>query len=180
MHKQTEKEKELRKCAQNYAINCASAAYSTYIFGSSFESYEGTVTVMYSAGGHVGYKNHSKEFARNFLTPLYDVTHNTIIDNKMPFGVLADKMTVSHRTRHMMGIRIPIWDITYQDTMRDIYLRHMPICSGSGEDVTSHLLNSLNVSGFSNSYIREYLSGMSMDGQYTKLNIADHKESHNE
>ena len=63
--------------------------------------------------GLIGSKNHSRMFPYKFLPHIYNVIRtsikNFIITNKLPFGILADKMTSNHLTRHMVGIRIPIW-----------------------------------------------------------------------
>ena len=35
----------------------------------------------------------------------------TFVANKLPYGVVAEKMTCKHLTRHMVGICVPIWDL---------------------------------------------------------------------
>ena len=63
----------------------------------------------------LGSKNHYAWFPYLFLPHLYDVIRSDIkkfiIMNKLPFGVMTDKMTTKHLTRHMVGIPLPIWDV---------------------------------------------------------------------
>ena len=103
------------KQSKEVAVNCASAAYLTYKIGTSYQSYENIIAEIYSSGGNVGVKNHSKRFPREFLPSMYTVLKNSFIsmlsDNVLPFGLIADKMTAKHRKRHIIGIRIPIWDV---------------------------------------------------------------------
>lgn len=163
------------KQSKEAAINCASAAYLGYKFGLSHSFYEHCVSEISSAGGNVGLKNHSKEFSRKFLSPMYDVIKKSlishIIDNRFPFGLIADKMTARHRKRHIIGIRVPIWDINNPNINRDIYIRHSAIGYGSGESMVDHLLTNVEMFGIPLPYIRKYMVGMAMDGQYTCLNI---------
>ena len=154
------KEKQsLLKNAKNAAINCASAAYFGYKFGVPNTFYEHVVSEIYSSGGNVGLKNHSKEFSRKFATPMYDVLRKSFIsyitDNHFPFGLIADKMTAKHRKRHIIGVRVPIWDINNSKINRDIYIRHSAIGFGSGESMVDHLLTNLQAFGIPLPYIRE-------------------------
>ena len=71
-------------------------------------------------------------------------------------------------------MRIPIWSFEHPAICSDIYLRHGPIGFGSGEAVTKHLLEMLKSMGFPITYIRNNISGMAMDGQYTGLHVDDH------
>ena len=71
--KQTEEQNRLLKTAKVAAVNCASAAYLTYKSGFPFSAYENIVAEVHSSGGHIGLKNHSKEFPRLFLPHMYDV-----------------------------------------------------------------------------------------------------------
>lgn len=62
----------------------------------------------------MGIKNHSKEFARNFLSHVHNILKSGSykfykIENDLTIGFLADKTTVNHRTRHIIGIRISIF-----------------------------------------------------------------------
>ena len=95
-------------------------------------------------------------------------------DGILPFGLIADKMTARHRKRHIMGIRIPIWDMNNPKINNDIYVRHSAVGVGTGENIKYHLLDSLVSFGFTLQYIRRHMCGMAMDGQYTGLNIEDH------
>ena len=96
------------------------------------------------------------------------------MENKLPFGLLADKMTARHRKRHIIGIRVPIWDLNNSNINRDVYIRHSAVGYGSGEAIVDHLLSNLESFGFQIPYVRRHLIGMAMDGQYTCLNVQDH------
>ena len=97
-----------------------------------------------------------------------------VTDNKFPFRLLADKITAKHRKRHIMGVRVPIWDINMSRINRDIYVRHSAVGYGSGEAIADHLLENLKSFGFPLPYIRKHLCGMAMDGQYTCLHVDTH------
>ena len=88
--------KVLYKQSREAAVNCASACYLGYKLRHSYSSYEHFVTEIHMSGGNVGLKNNSKEFSRNFLEHIYDVLRGTFVsfvtDNKLPFGLLADKI----------------------------------------------------------------------------------------
>lgn len=56
-----------------------------------------------------------------------------IISNKLPFGIVADKMTSNRRSRHIVGIRIPIFDIDHDSFFQSIYLEHISITDFTGE-----------------------------------------------
>ena len=176
--KQTEEQNRLLKTAKVAAVNCASAAYLTYKSGFPFSAYENIVAEVHSSGGHIGLKNHSKEFPRLFLPHMYDVLRggvsSFVMENKLPFGLLADKMTARHRKRHIIGIRVPIWDLNNSNINRDVYIRHSAVGYGSGEAIVDHLLSNLESFGFQIPYVRRHLIGMAMDGQYTCLNVQDH------
>ena len=176
--KNAEIEKAQLKIGKEYAINCAGLAYECLYFGSSYISYEHSVANCYSAGGAVGFKNHSKEFPRLFLPTVYNVLRNKISSyittRELPVGVLADKMTVNHRTRHILGLRVPIWDIRYSNIVTDIYVQSSTVKLHTGVAVTDHLFDSLKASGLSNLYLAKFMSGLAMDGQYTSLNVGTH------
>ena len=169
---------ELLNKGKENGLTCAGLAYNCYYNFSSYTSYEHSVATVYSAGGNIGTKNHSKEFPRLFLPALYNTLREEFVSfmkvNKLPFGLLADKMTVSHRTRHIVGIRIPIWDINCPNIVKDVYVQSSSIKHHEGFDVASHLLNSLETAGFSRPYVARYISGLAMDGQYTKLSVNVH------
>ena len=107
------KEREALNAGKQCGLNCASAAYTSIYFGESLRSYEHHIADIYAAGGLVGTKNHSTFFPRTFLPNVYDVIRSDIshfvVSNNLPFGLLADKMTTKYLTRHMVGIRIPVW-----------------------------------------------------------------------
>lgn len=166
--------------AKEDGVNCASIAYQGYYFSSSYRSYENAIATCHSSGGSVGYLNHSREFPRKFMPSVYNVLRgdlsNFITQQQLPFGVLADKMTVNHRTRHIVGIRIPIWDIRYSTIVKDVYIQSSSVKLSSGKDICNHLFESLESAGFSSVYSAKNISGLAMDGQYTKLNIRQHTE----
>ena len=75
-------------------------AYLAYKHGLSYSFYEHFMTEIYMSGGNVALKNHSKEFSRNFLGPMYNLLRNPVVsfvtENNLPFGLLADKMAATH------------------------------------------------------------------------------------
>ena len=172
------KEQELLDAGKKCGINCASAAYTCIYFAESKLSYEHHIADMYNSGGLVGSKNHSKNFPALFLPHLYDVLRsnvsNYVTANNLPFGLLADKMTTKHLTRHMVGIRVPIWDIRYPFLAKDIYVQCSCINDVSGKGIADHMIHTLESFGLDRIYQRDNLSGCAMDGQYIHLNINDH------
>ena len=100
-----------------------------------------------------------------------------MIQEQIPFGLIADKMTVHRRTRHILGIKIPIWDMENPRISKDVYLRHAVISDATGDGVSDHMISTLENFGFKSTFIREYMSGMAMDDQYTKLGIQDHMKA---
>ena len=160
------------------ALNCAGHAYTGYYFSAPYEMYSYSISDTFSAGGEVGTKNHSKEFPRLFLPHVYDVMKDHIVDNiihdDLPFGIIADKVTISHRTRHAVGIRIPVYDLKYSSLTKDIYLKSASVKHHDGLSICNHMLDSVEAAGFPRVYIRKNLSGGAFDGQYTSLNIGKH------
>ena len=140
------KEQELLDSGKKCGINCASAAYTCFYFAESKLSYEHHVADIFTAGGLVGSKNHSKNFSAFFLPHLYDVLRSSVssfvTDNNLPFGLLADKISC-------------ISDVT-------------------GKGITDHLIDTLDSFGLDRIYQRQNLVGCAMDGQYINLNIKDH------
>lgn len=126
MKEREEEELKLKEYGKQIAINCASAAYMTYKLDSSYSSYENIITEFCNSGASVGQKNHSKEFPRLFLPHVYSSLAKTIcsyiMNEGVPIGIVADKMTVNHRTRHIIGLRVPIFDINNHKLFENIYL----------------------------------------------------------
>ena len=58
------------------------------------------VSEIYSSGGKVYSKNHSKEFTRNFRDILRKSFVSFITENHFPFGLIANQMTARCRKRH--------------------------------------------------------------------------------
>ena len=178
MHADEEAEKERIEKGKDYGLNCAAAAYTSFFFSESRYAYEYHITDIVHSGGSVGTKNHSHNFPDNFRPHLYTVLRSTVSEmiqlQDMPFGVIADKMTSKHLTRHMVGIRIPVWDMRYLGINKDIYVSCSPVQDLSGLGLASHIVASLNSFGINESYQRNHISGCAMDGQYVKLNTAKH------
>ena len=171
-------EAEHIKIGETCGINVAAAAYTSYFFSESYESFEYHITDIYNSGGAVGTKNHSKNFPSNFLKPMYESVKskflNFIIGSNVPFGYLADKMTVKHRARHMVGMRIPIFDLKYDGIVRDVFIQSSPVKDLDGKGISQHITDSFLGFGLPLSFQRKQASGMAMDGQYTKLNVEKH------
>ena len=74
------------------------------------------------------------------------------MDNKHPFGLLADKMTAKHRKRHITGVRVPIWDDNNSRINRDIYVTHTAVGYGSGEAIVDHSLFDLRGSNLADRF----------------------------
>lgn len=76
----------------------------------------------------MGVKNHSKEFVRNFLSHVHNILSqkvtNFITENDLPIGLLTDKTTVNNHTRHIIGIRISIFDMQRNLLSRTLYLKY--------------------------------------------------------
>lgn len=174
-------EKQEYDTGKQAAINCASAAYLTYKLESSYRDYETIIAEFYNSGGVVGLKNHSKEFARNFLPHVYLTLSkeicNFIISNDLPFGIIADKMTANRRSRHIIGLRVPILDINSKYLFQSIYLEHNPATDLTGNGLAMHILQTLEKFGLDLSYIRNHLVGLAVDGQYIIQDVGKHLEN---
>lgn len=92
-------------------------------------------------------------------------------------GIVADKITVNHRSRHIVGLRIPIFDINAKNLFHSIYLEHNFVNDFSGKGLSSSILNTLGKFGLDAQYVRQHLAGLAVDGQYIKLGVADHIKS---
>lgn len=160
------------------ALNCAGHAYTGYYFSAPNVMYEYTIADTFNAGGEVGTKCHSSNFPTLFLPHMYSALKDHIVDNvihdNLPFGIMADKVTISHRTRHMVGIRLPVFDLDYPSLTKDIYVQSASVKHHDGLSLSNHLLDSIEAMGIPRFYIRSHLSGSAFDGQYTKLNVGDH------
>ena len=75
-----------------------------------------------------------------------------LTNQNLPIGVLADKMTANHRTRHKIGVRVPIWDMRYSCIVKNIHIQSSAVKLHTGIAVPDHLFDSLNAAGFSNVY----------------------------
>ena len=56
-------------------------------------------------------------------------------------------MNSKHLTWHMVGIRIPIWDIRSSFLVRDLYIQCSPIKDVTGLGVTEHAIETLESFG---------------------------------
>ena len=88
-------EKEAMENAKICGINCASVAYTNMFFSESRKSYEHHITDVYTCGGLVGTKNHSKRFPELLLPHLYNVlrtdVRNFIVSSNLPYDILETK-----------------------------------------------------------------------------------------
>ena len=178
MQSNVEVEKERIKRGKDCGLNCAAAAYTGLYFSESRYSYEHHIADMVHSGASMGTKNHSHNFPEKFRPHIYSVLRTNISDmikfQDIPFGVIADKMTSKHLTRHMIGIRIPVWDIRYSGINKDIYVACSPVEDLSGRGIASHIFATLDSFSISEIYQRNHIAGCAMDGQYIKLNVAKH------
>lgn len=160
------------------ALNCASAAYLTYKLNTSYKSYESVITELHNSGSSVGCSNHSKEFCRLFLPHVHSVLKKEIasyiIDNDLPVGIFADKITLNHRSRHIVGMRVPIFDISSERLFNCIYLEHNFVPDFTGKGLTGSILNTCKKFCFDTSFLRNNLVGMAFDGQYIILGVEQH------
>lgn len=172
------REKKSLETEKLAAINCASAAYLSYKLQSSYRDFETIITEFHNSGAEVGLKNHSKEFARNFLPHMYGVLRkeicNFIVGNELPIGVIADKMTSNRRSRHIIGLRIPIFDINHESFYQSIYLEHNAVTNFTGDGLSCSIINTLEKFGLEMTYIRQHLIGLAVDGQYVNLDVGKH------
>lgn len=173
-----EQARQLENAGKMNALNCANAAYMTYKMNISYESYENVISVLHNSGCTVGVKNHSKEFPRLFLPVVHSVLqkeiNSFIIDNDLPFGIVADKITVNHRSRHIVGLRIPVFDINRDNLFHSVYLEHNFVNDFTGHGLACSILSTLNKFGFDLAFLRKKLVGLAVDGQYIKLGVANH------
>lgn len=169
---------EMENAGKLNALNCANAAYFIYKKNLSYESYEDLVCIMHNSGCDIGTKNHSKEFPRLYLPHVHSVLLKEIAtfitSADLPVGIVADKITVNHRSRHIVGLRIPIFDVNARNLFHSIYLEHNFVNDFSGKGLSSSILNTLDKFGLDAQYVREHLAGLAVDGQYIKLGVADH------
>ena len=90
----------------------------------------------------VAASDHSKEFSRNVVAPVYDALKNFLLLQKAIFHLVKSKQNVCQASKKT-GIDLMIWDINNSQINRDIYARHSALGYGSGESITNHLLNKL-------------------------------------
>lgn len=169
---------QLEKLGKESALNCANAAYFTYKMDMSYESYESLICLLHNSNCGIGVKNHSKEFPRLFLPVVHSVLHKEIasfiISNDLPVGVMADKVTVNHRSRHIIGLRVPFFDINSKNLYHSVYLEHNFVNDFTGKGLASSMLGTLDKFGFNLPFLRKNLVGLAVDGQYIKLGVANH------
>ena len=125
----------------------------------------------------MGTKIHSRMFPGYFLPHVYVSRSDIktfIVANTLPYGAMADKMTCKHLTRHMVGIRVSIWDLRSSTLSKDVYIQCFPIKDVTGLGVTEHIIGTLEAFGLDRAYQRDNLSGCAMDDQYIRLNVSDH------
>ena len=91
-------------------------------------------------------------------------------ENKLPFGLLADKMSAKHRKRHNWYSCSSFGHTQFSDKQIN-YIRHSAVGYSSEETIVNHLFHKLKTIGFPSSYTRKYFSGMSMDRKYTSLHV---------
>ena len=178
MKKREEEELRLKENGKQIAINCASAAYMSYKLDTSYSSYENIITKFYKSGASVGQKYHSKESARLYLPHVYTSLAKTIscyiMNEGLPIGIVADKMTVNHRTHQIIGLRVPIFDLKNPYLFENIYLEHQYCNDVSGRGLSNSIIETLKKFGLSLPYIREHLVGFAVDGQYIRLRVINH------
>lgn len=125
----------------------------------------------------MGVKNHSKEFARNFLSHVHNILKqevtNFIIEND-PIGLLADKIILNHRTRHIIGLRIPIFGMQRDNLFQTLYLEHQWVDDSTGMGLFQDFINTLEKFGFNKPFIQKNLAGVVTDGRYIRCGIAKH------
>lgn len=164
--KRYEQDLKLSELGKQSGINCASAAYLTYKIDASYANYGSVIAEFHNCGAFVGQKNYSKEFARLFLPHVYIVLRKNIAsyicNEGLPIGIVADKMTVNHRTRHIVGIRIPIYDINHTSLFTSIYLEHHFCTDVTGKGLCESILNTIDKFGLSKSYLRNHLIGLAV------------------
>lgn len=64
--------KEVKKLRETAAINCTRIAYNAITKSHSYQAYEMDITVADANGTYVGTKNHSREYCRDMVQPLYE------------------------------------------------------------------------------------------------------------
>ncbi|GBO09856.1 hypothetical protein AVEN_4070-1 [Araneus ventricosus] len=133
---------------------------------------------MHNSECDIGTKNHSKEFPHLYLPYVHSMLLKEITtfitSADLPEGIVADKITVNPPSMHIVGLRIPIFDINTNNLFHSIYMEHNFVNDFSGKGLSSSILKTLPKFGLDAQYGREHLAGIAVDGQYIKLGVENH------
>ncbi|GBM44510.1 hypothetical protein AVEN_192542-1 [Araneus ventricosus] len=173
-----ERQGKMQISGKGNGLNCANAAYLIYKNSMPYRAYEDLITIMHNSGCSMGVKNHSKEFPRIFLPVVHSVlkteVSSFILNNDLPVGVVADKVIVHCRSHHVIGLRVPIFELNKEHLFKCIYLEHNFVDNFTGGGLAASILNTLKKFDFSAPFLRNNLVGLAVDGQYIKLGVAEH------
>ena len=131
----------------------------------------------------MGEVNHSREFIRHFVIPVYQVLLDRLkcvlakplpcTGKQSPFATLGDKGTIKRDVTQPSLIRVV--SLKKNNLFQKFYLFHPEVTSHTGENVTELLLSSIqNTLVWTIAEIRQRFCGGSFDGQYFHLNVPDH------
>ena len=157
--------------------------YFLYFQKLPFSLYESILPWYAMNGIDMGEINHSREFARKFVSSVYDVLVKRLrvllskplpcTGDVSPIVILGDKGTVKRDVTQPTIIRVAFPG--EQNLFRKYYLSHPLVTSHSGDNVTELLIQSIKETlNWSIPEIRERFCGGAFDGQYLKLNVPTH------
>lgn len=116
-----------------------------------YESYEDLVCIIHNSNCDVRTKTHSKEFPYLYLPFVPSVLLKEIAifitSANLSVTIVADKITVNHCNRHIVGLKITKFDINTRSLFHSIYLEHKLENDFSGKGLSSSICITLNKFG---------------------------------
>ncbi|XP_078495192.1 uncharacterized protein LOC108950546 [Ciona intestinalis] len=170
------------KRSQKVGHLLSSLAYQGFLEGDTFSSFERKVTVLQCAKVDVGDVNHGREFPTRLLPHVVTVLQSQLkkyietplpcTGRRMPFSIVADKLTHKRVTKQVTAIRIPIF--SNGSLFKTVYLSSAVVKASTGAALAAYLIETLKKIGLQTSQLQEGLSGMCFDGQYIMCNVPRH------
>ena len=148
----------------------------------SYIKYERDVANAAALGEEVGNINHSTDFAKNVVEAMgeelkietikYFNTKLECTDEFPPMSFAADKMTMKHKTGHIMaGITPDIGQPLSEPLMKPVVLAMLITRLHDGVGIATQMLNVMELYLWQ---VEEQLQSVNTDGQYIKLNVKNH------
>lgn len=159
----------------------ARTAYKIVKLGQSYANFETEVSLLHMNGVDVGDINHSRKFASQIVSAIFDVAVTKVkqvirselptTGRPRPVGLLADKLTKKHRTGHIVGIVLPMPEREVgQDFLVPLYLDMPIVKEHSGRALAEQIIAVIQDFGVS----PQQVNGGSFDGQYFSLKVPEH------